>query len=101
VVFVGRTLGPMGGSNVIEAAGLAKPVLVGPHNENFAEPVRIRTGAGGCFVAGDIAALEAEIDRLLGDAAARGTMGRRARETVLGQRGATARIVERVLGFEA
>ena len=39
VVFVGRSLAPMGGSDVMEVAGLAKPFLIGPHTENFAEAV--------------------------------------------------------------
>ncbi|UCG34329.1 MAG: 3-deoxy-D-manno-octulosonic acid transferase [Phycisphaerales bacterium] len=39
VVLVGRSLVPMGGSDVIEAAALAKPLLVGPHVENFADAV--------------------------------------------------------------
>lgn len=98
VVFVGRTLVPMGGSNVIEVAGLARPLLVGPHNENFAEPVRILSAAGACVVAGGVDELARELDRLLADATARRAMGQRARETVLAQRGATERIVARVLG---
>jgi len=36
VVFVGRSLVPMGGSDMMEAAALGKPVIVGPYTENFA-----------------------------------------------------------------
>ena len=43
VAFVGRSLVPMGGSDMMEAAGLGKPVLVGPHTENFAEPMKVLT----------------------------------------------------------
>ena len=39
VVFVGRSLVPMGGSDPMEAAALGKPVLVGPHTANFRIPV--------------------------------------------------------------
>ncbi|NLX14599.1 MAG: 3-deoxy-D-manno-octulosonic acid transferase [Phycisphaerales bacterium] len=39
VVFVGRSLAAMGGSDMMEVAALAKPIVVGPHNENFADIV--------------------------------------------------------------
>ncbi len=38
-VFVGRTLADMGGSDMMEVAALAKPILIGPHTDNFAETV--------------------------------------------------------------
>jgi 3-deoxy-D-manno-octulosonic-acid transferase len=47
VVFVGRSLVPMGGSDVIEAAALAKPLLVGPHVHNFADAVEQLRLCGG------------------------------------------------------
>lgn len=37
VVFVGRTLAAMGGSDMMEPAALAKPIIVGPHTDNFAD----------------------------------------------------------------
>ena len=37
VVFVGRSIADMGGSDTMEVAALAKPIIVGPHNENFAD----------------------------------------------------------------
>lgn len=47
VVFVGGSLVPVGGHNVLEAALLKKPVLFGPHMENFREIARLVTEAGG------------------------------------------------------
>lgn len=41
IVFVGGSLVPKGGQNPIEPARFSKPVLFGPHMENFAEPARI------------------------------------------------------------
>ena len=38
-VFVGKSLVPQGGQNVMEPAGLAKPIIVGPHTFNFHEEV--------------------------------------------------------------
>jgi 3-deoxy-D-manno-octulosonic-acid transferase len=39
VVFVGGSLVPRGGHNVIEPAAFAKPIVVGPYAENFADVV--------------------------------------------------------------
>lgn len=39
IVFVGGSLAPIGGHNIVEPAFFAKPVLVGPHTENFLEMV--------------------------------------------------------------
>ena len=46
VVFVGRSLVPMGGSDVMEAAALGKPIFVGPHHDNFAASVAALGSAG-------------------------------------------------------
>ncbi|HSW47245.1 MAG TPA: 3-deoxy-D-manno-octulosonic acid transferase [Phycisphaerae bacterium] len=40
VVFVGRSIAPMGGSDMMEVAALAKPIVVGPHTTNFADTVQ-------------------------------------------------------------
>ncbi len=45
-VFVGGSLVPVGGHNVLEAALLKKPVLFGPHMENFREIARLVVDAG-------------------------------------------------------
>ncbi len=49
-VFVGRSLGPMGGSNPLEAVALGKPTVIGPHHENFAGVVADLVDAGGVAV---------------------------------------------------
>ncbi len=40
VVFVGKSLAGKGGQNIIEPAGFAKPVAVGPHMENFRDVLK-------------------------------------------------------------
>jgi len=47
IVFVGRSLVPGGGHNILEPAALGKPVLFGPHMENFREVAAIMKAAGG------------------------------------------------------
>src|SRR5262249_1079110 len=46
VLFLGGTLNQTGGHNILEPAYFAKPVIVGPHMENFAEIEREFSAAG-------------------------------------------------------
>ncbi len=94
VVFVGGSLVDWGGHNVIEAAHFSRPILFGPHMQNFRE-IAAR------FLE-DYAALQVEnseelADRLTGlleDAAARKWLGRNARKVVRDNQGAVERTAE-------
>jgi 3-deoxy-D-manno-octulosonic-acid transferase len=97
VVFVGRSLVPMGGSDVMEAAGLGKPVLVGPHTDNFTEAVGLLLESGGCEVVRDAAETAEAVSRLLRSNDERKRMGDAARRTVESRRGATDRIVNAII----
>lgn len=97
VVFVGRSLVPLGGSDMMEVAGLAKPVLFGPHTENFAEAVGSLLASGGAQRVDSSDALALAVTTLLRDSTGRDRMGCAARETILARRGATARTVRRIL----
>lgn len=50
LVFVGGSFIPRGGQNILEPAACAKPVLFGPHMENFADSVSMLVGRGGIQV---------------------------------------------------
>lgn len=93
VAFVGGSLVPHGGQNMLEPAGLGRATLFGPHVDNFRESADLLLRAGGAELVADAEALEAALRRLLRDPAAAEAMGRRAREAVDGQRGASARTV--------
>ncbi len=97
VVFVGRSLVPLGGSDVMEAAGLAKPVLVGPHTGNFREAVEVLLAAGGARLVHNAAELADAVALLTQDERRRQRMGRAARHTILSRRGATEKTVTRIL----
>jgi len=101
VVFVGRTLVDLGprqrGSNMIEPAALAKPVVVGPWTQNFADAMRHFRNADAIKVVDDAASLERAVEEVLSARGEAVAMGRRAREVVLRQQGATARNVEVIL----
>ena len=98
-VFVGRSLVPMGGSDMIEAAALGKPTAFGPHTFNF--PQADDLAAGGCARVADADELTRTLDGWLTDASSAAEAGRAARQYVIDQQGATRRNVEmicRVLG---
>ena len=91
VVFVGGSLVPAGGHNILEPAVFGKPVLFGPHMDNFA-------GVADLFVERDAAwqvhsgrELGEAVETLLADAARRAALGVAARALVDGNRGARQR----------
>ncbi len=97
LVFVGKSLTQTGGQNPIEPARDGKPILVGPHMENFAEVARDFRDAGAWVQVADAAELAAAADRLLGDAAERDRLGRAAADLVARKAGATSQMAARVL----
>jgi 3-deoxy-D-manno-octulosonic-acid transferase len=94
LVFVGGSLVPRGGHNILEPAALGKPVLFGPHMDNFKEPARALTAAGAAFVARDGRELGSLAVRLLSDPAAYRVASALARRVVEANRGALARTIE-------
>jgi 3-deoxy-D-manno-octulosonic-acid transferase len=91
VAFVGGSLLPLGGQNLIEPAALGKPVLIGPHTFNFALVTEDALAAGGAQRVADVAELISATASLLGDAASREAMGRNALAFANQHRGATQR----------
>jgi len=97
VVFIGKSLTAEGGQNPLEPAAAGKPVVFGPHMENFAEIARRLVEAGAALQVRTAAELESALERLLQDAALRHAMGQKAREVVRENLGAVDRTVEMVL----
>lgn len=94
-VFLGGSLVPHGGQNMLEPMVFGVPVLYGPHTHNFRAAVALLEGRGGATVA-DAGALVAAARMLLAEPARRSALGAAGRERVLAQAGAAARIVARV-----
>lgn len=93
-VFVGRSLVPLGGSDPMEVAALAKPVVVGPHMDNFRLPVAALESVGAIRTVQSAEELAAEIDRLCRDPDYARRLGEAARRVVLDHQGATDRTVD-------
>jgi 3-deoxy-D-manno-octulosonic-acid transferase len=94
VIFVGGSLVPVGGHNVIEPALHGKPVLFGPHMANFREAARLLLGAGGGLLVQDGAQLGSAMERLLLDAEARHALGQQAWSAVRAHQGACVRTLD-------
>jgi 3-deoxy-D-manno-octulosonic-acid transferase len=75
IAFVGGSLVPHGGQNVLEAARHGCAVAVGPHVANFAEPVAALAAAGGLVRVADAEALARWIADMLANPARRRAMG--------------------------
>ncbi len=101
VVFVGKSLTQTGGQNPIEPAKDGKPVVVGPHMENFPVVAQEFLEAGAYAQARDAGELQALILKLLGDPAERARLGRAAAELVARKAGATRLMAARVLAARA
>ena len=97
--FIGGSLLPLGGQNLIEACAVGKPVLVGEHTFNFLQATEEAVEAGAALRVPDAGALLAEAARLLGDDAARARMSEQAIAFAGRHRGATARTVELLRQF--
>src|SRR5206468_9338248 len=90
VVFVGGSLVPTGGHNMLEPAQRRKPVLFGPHTSNFRESAELLRSAGAAVVVHDAIELAREVERLLQDPDLRGKMGEAGFAAVAARQGALA-----------
>jgi 3-deoxy-D-manno-octulosonic-acid transferase len=90
VAFVGGSLVPRGGHNILEPAQFGVATLVGPHTENFRDIISIFERADAVRVVRPEGFTD-ELLRLLDDPAARAELGRRATAVVREHRGATER----------
>jgi len=98
--FVGRSLVPPGGGqNMMEPAGLGKPVLVGPFTSNFKPEMRLLMNNGAVLVVRDAVQLAGEVDLLLSDPHRAERLGRAAHRVIAANRGATERTLERLRPF--
>ncbi|MBU4310223.1 3-deoxy-D-manno-octulosonic acid transferase [bacterium] len=94
VVFVGGSLVPVGGHNILEPAALGKAPLFGPYMHNFVESARLLIEGKGGIQARDREELLKNILDLLKNPEKREKTGKRAQEIVKRHQGASERTVE-------
>ena len=93
LAFIGGSLLPLGGQNLIEAAACGCPVLVGPHTFNFLQATEDAIAAGAAQRVATPQELAVAVDRLLVDKTERAAMQQAARNFSRAHQGATQRMV--------
>jgi 3-deoxy-D-manno-octulosonic-acid transferase len=93
IAFVGGSLVPRGGHNILEPAQFGKPILVGPHTENFRDIIAIFSAAKAVQIV-DRSQLTSSLHILLENPAEREALGRRAQQVFASQAGATQRTLD-------
>jgi 3-deoxy-D-manno-octulosonic-acid transferase len=96
VVFVGGSLVDQGGHNILEPAVHGKPIVIGPHMENFAEIAAAFLQNQAAVQVADAADLASTVVRLIGDSVERARLGAAARALVEANRGAKPRTLEAI-----
>ncbi len=96
VAFVGGSLQPVGGHNLLEPAAVGCAVVTGPHLHNFSDIARQMDAAGALRIGQDADAVATELSALLDDDAARAAMAEAGRELVEQGRGALERTLAEI-----
>lgn len=96
VAFVGGSLIPHGGQNMLEPAAQGRATIFGPHTTNFRRDVELLLASDAVVQVADRSAFARELGRLLRDDALRAALGARARAVIADNRGATARTLDLV-----
>ena len=99
VIFVGKSLTARGGQNIIEPAVAGKPIVIGPHMDNFRDVAADFLSASALLQVQDVVGLGAALARLVDDAALRAALGQRAADLVHSRCGVIAESVRRIGGL--
>jgi 3-deoxy-D-manno-octulosonic-acid transferase len=96
VAFVGGSLIPHGGQNMLEPAAQGRATIFGPHTTNFRTDVELLLAARAVVQVADRAAFATELARLLRDDSLRASLGERAAAVIANNQGATERTLQHV-----
>ena len=91
--FIGGSLVPVGGHNMLEAAAVGVPAATGPHVFNFAQITKLLVKEGAAVQVADGGELARLMVKWLGDAAVRAQIGENGRRVVEQNRGALQRLI--------
>ena len=97
--FIGGSLLAYGGQNLIEAAAMGKPILIGEHTFNFAEASTNAVAAGAAIRVKDAVELREKIEFLLQNKSAITNMQNAALAFSAGSQGATVRVMRLIADF--
>ncbi|MGE5757609.1 MAG: lipid IV(A) 3-deoxy-D-manno-octulosonic acid transferase [Sideroxydans sp.] len=93
IAFIGGSLLPFGGQNLIEACAVGKPVLIGPHTYNFAQATELAVAKGAALQIADAGELMHQLHGLLQDAPRMTRMGEAGLQFVSDNQGVTGHAI--------
>ena len=99
IIFVGRSLVPLGGSDMIEAAALGKCTLFGPHTFNFTQTAEALLADRGALLVKDPQELLETMQKCLLEPDFADEIARNGREVIRKNQGATAKSIEQIGRF--
>jgi 3-deoxy-D-manno-octulosonic-acid transferase len=94
LAFVGGSLVPHGGHNMLEPACLGVPVITGPYNHNFSDISTMLQNAGAAWIVANEEELSNRVNKLLGDMELRHSAGAKGRKLVEENRGNIHRVMD-------
>ena len=94
IAFVGGSLVPVGGHNLIEPAAVGLPILSGPNLHNFTEIAKLLQSAGAAQIVTDATSIADAVVALCSAKELREKMGKCAQETIEANRGALKKHLE-------
>ena len=99
IIFVGRSLVPMGGSDMMEAAALGKCTMFGPHAFNFKQAVEALLAGEGAIMVKDGDELQETMERCLLEPGFAQKIANNGREVIRKNQGATKKTIEQISKF--
>jgi 3-deoxy-D-manno-octulosonic-acid transferase len=99
IIFVGRSLVPMGGSDMMEAAALGKCTMFGPYAFNFKQTVDVLLASDGAIMVKDEKDLLMKLQRCLLEPEYARKIARSGQEVIRKNQGATSKSIEQIAKF--
>jgi 3-deoxy-D-manno-octulosonic-acid transferase len=96
IIFVGRSLVPMGGSDMIEAVALGKCTIFGPHTYNFKQTVDALLAGDGAIMVKDEQELFDTMQKCLSEPDFAREIARNGREVIRKNQGATKKTIDQI-----
>ena len=99
IIFVGRSLVPMGGSDMAEAAALGKCTIFGPHAFNFKQTVDALLADTGAIMVKDKQELLQIMQKCLSDSSFAQSIAKNGQEVIRKNKGATTKTIDQIASF--
>ncbi len=96
IIFVGRSLVPMGGSDMIEAAALGKCTIFGPHTTNFKQAVDALLEGNGAIMVKDKQQLLDTLQKCLNEPDFTEKIARNGQQVIKKNQGATKKTITEI-----